>query len=265
MPVPSLDPSFHVYPTEDVLKARIMRARLDKLERAAIYAMVPFVRDHRVALALSFGKDSMTCLHLAHVAGVLSRIVIVMWNASGIDNPDTLAMRDYVVERYGLRNYVETTPDEETLRRTTAKVDRSAKHPTEDFVYECIEQPRWRMMDAHNINGTIMGLRAGESTGRRINFRVRGNNYWNKREKAQILTPLAKWRTEDVFVYCASRGVPLHPSYHQLPQLGFDRMHVRVSSPVNMCMWGCEEALAYKRLHPSAYQRLLEYVPSIRP
>jgi len=97
--------NFHAYPMDDVLGARVNRSRLDRVERITMGKILRFVDadDRRVSLALSFGKDSMTCLHLAWKSGALKRMALVMFNHSGLETPDTEAMRDYVVDRYGIR------------------------------------------------------------------------------------------------------------------------------------------------------------------
>lgn len=257
------DERFHAYPLKDQIGAHRLRRRLDGLELDATERIAAFVARRCTMLALSFGKDSMVCLHLAQAAGVLDQLPVVMYNGSGMDTPDTVAMRRYVVARYGLRNFVKTQPDQETLERTLRSVDIGARHPTRDFVYECLERPRWRVMDEHEIDGVILGMRAAESRNRAIVVATKGPEYWSRREKAETLLPLANWRTEDVFCYAMSRDVPLHPVYKRMPEMGFDRDRVRLSSPVNLVGAGYGQIEALRRLYPDTYRRYIALVPEV--
>jgi len=262
----NIDDRFHAYPMTDRLALCLSprRERLAHLEAMAMERLRSFIATHRTSLALSFGKDSMTLLHLLYRANLLERLVMVMWNACGMDTPDTLAMRDYVVERYSLGDlYVETVPDEETLERTLHMVDVSAHHPTRDFVYECLEQPRWRALDEREVDGVILGVRGDESKGRAMHVAMRGPEYWSRREKADILMPIARWATEDVFRYAAWRDVPLHPIYHRAPALGFPRKYVRLASPVDLTAGTRGGITLLKRLYPDTYRRYVSLAPDV--
>lgn len=254
---------FHHYPLQDRYPPQAALGRLARLEEEAVAACRNFIGRRTTSLALSFGKDSMTVLHLLRVAGAVDRLAMVMWNSSGMDTPDTLAMRDYVVKRYALGNYVETAPDRETLEWTLSMVDVGAVHPTRDFVYECLERPRWRAMDEHGIDGVILGLRADESKGRAMHVAQRGPEYWNRREKADILMPIARWRTEDVFRYAAWRRVPLHPIYARAPALGFDRDRVRLASPADLTGASSGGLALLKRLYPETYRSYIVLAPDV--
>lgn len=142
---------FHHYERHEILYGRFRRKRLAGLESQAAEALAHFVAGHRASLALSFGKDSMTLLHIAHKRGLLDAITLVLYCHSGIETPDTLAMRDYVVERYGVRQFVQTEPPLELVRATLAKADLAARKPVADFVHHCLERPRWAAMDAHDM------------------------------------------------------------------------------------------------------------------
>lgn len=258
---------FHHYPMEERIGARMRASRLDRLARQSGDQLRVYLAGRKVVLALSYGKDSMVCLDLIHRSGLLSELSLVMWNRTGFEPEETLAFRDHVRDQYGLGGvvaYEETVPEQETLERTLSGVDPSAKHPTSDFVYECLEQPRWRMMDAYEISGTIMGLRQDESRARRMSIAQRGTQYWNRREKAEICLPVARWTTRDIFEYAASREVPLHPIYHRAPPLGFPRDRVRLSSPVDIGMRDHGQLVMLRRLYPETWAAYAQLVPAIR-
>ncbi len=258
---------WHEYPLEDAVGARSRASRLSRLEAAACAMLEGFVESRSACLALSYGKDSMVVLHLLHESGLLPKMAAVMWNRSGMEPRETMEFSAYVQQEYALGSvcaYDETHPDDDTLKRTLSLIDPSAKHPTAEFVYEVLEQPRWRVMDRFGIDGTIMGLRQDESRARRMNIACRGTRYWNKREKSEVCLPIARWSTRDVFEYVASRKVPLHPIYHRLPALGFDRDRVRLSSPVDIGMRNHGQLVALRRLYPETWAAYARLVPSIR-
>lgn len=258
---------FHRYPEEDLVGAKVHRRRLDRLERQSVEQLAAFVERRRCALALSYGKDSMVCLDLLHRHGLIDQVKLVMWNAIGIEPDETRAFRDHVLACYPFSAetaYVETYPDEITLDLTLQAVDMDARHPTAAFVLECLEKPRWRTMDEHEIDGTILGLRQDESRGRRMNIARQGTEYWNQREIAEICLPVARWTTRDIYEYTASRGVPLHPIYHRLPALGFDRDRVRLSSSVDVSQRSRGQHVALRRLYPETFAAIARRIPAIR-
>lgn len=255
---------FHSYLPEEVLGARLHRAVLErKAERAAIM-MRDFCAEHTVSLALSFGKDSMTLLHIVSRFGLLGSFAMVLWNNSGVETDDTIALRDYVLEKYNLGPlFVETCPDEDTLRDSLASADFNAAHPVRDFVYRCLELPRWAAMDSRQVDGTVFGLRADESHGRKISARCRGQWYHNKREQADMLTPLSWWSTADVLEYAALEHIPLHPVYTQKMRYGFERAAIRHNTPVDVSFFRSGDLLYLKREHPSAYAKIRDLIPGI--
>lgn len=215
------------------------------------------IKNHNVSLALSFGKDSMTMLHICHKYKLLDKIKIVMWNNSGMEYPDALEMRDYVVERYNLKNFVETSPEDpySYFRGKDVLDDNVMK----TFVFECIEQPRWRMMDKYNINCTLLGLRNQESRGRRINYCLNGDTYYNKREEAKIILPLAKWKAEEIFTYAAHENIPLHPHYSICDEKGLQKEQARVNMFCDLNDHQRGRISKLKTLYPDHYNNLVRF------
>lgn len=257
-----MEHDFHAYPIEDVLGARTNRRRLLALEEKCANDLRDWMQGKCVALALSFGKDSMTILHILYKYGLLDDCKIVMWNTT-LETKDTLALADYVAGMYPA-NYVRTVPSEEELRDSLAKVEWDAKAPMGEMVYECIEKKRWAEMDKHGINATILGLRKTESKGRAMHGAVRGQSYWNKREKAQILQPIMNWKTSEVFQYAALEDIPLHPVYDILPKHGQDRMRVRLNTPLSLTYRAKGQLVMLRKVYPLFFARFAELCPAIR-
>lgn len=253
---------FYQHDLADKLYARSNAKRLQRLESMSIAILSEFVQTYQTALALSFGKDSMTIAQILKNADILTILPLVMYNHSGVETEDTEAMRDHVCETWQLQNFQETRPDDEVLRKTVAQFDFSATHYGRDFVYECLEKPRWRMMDKFNITGCLLGLRKAESNARSINFAMRGENYYAKREKNQILTPIVNWTTQDVYGYLAYHDTPIHPVYAKLAKLGLPRDRLRHNTPLSLAFVQNGEISLLKRLYPKTFRAFCELYPS---
>ncbi|MCG8640914.1 MAG: phosphoadenosine phosphosulfate reductase family protein [Desulfobacterales bacterium] len=200
---------------------------VNTLEWKSFWLIKQEIKNQRVSMALSFGKDSMTMLHICHKYDLLKDIDLVMWNNSGMEYPDALEFRDYVLSRYDIPNYQETCPEDPFSY--FRGVDILDKEKRNDFVFDCLEKPRWEMMDQYDINCTLLGLRNEEARGRRINYCIRGNSYWNEREKAKIITPISLWKATDVFTYAAYENIPIHPHYGICERAGLPREEARVN------------------------------------
>lgn len=253
---------FHHYLGDEQIGAKLHAQALEKKEECAARMMAEFVEGQSVCLSLSFGKDSMTLLHIAAKHGLLGKLAMVMWNNPGIETKDTYAFRDYVVSQYDLSAvFVETCPSAQTLAETLQKSDLSAPHPMREYVYHCLEKPRWEAMDERGINGTIIGLRADESRGRKISARMRGQSYYNKRELAEMLTPLSWWNTGDIFEYAAKERIPLHPVYAKALKYGVQRHLVRLSTPFDLAFLQTGNFVWLKREYPEVYSQVRELLP----
>jgi phosphoadenosine phosphosulfate reductase len=160
---------------------------------AAVDVIRRFALDGPCYAAVSWGKDSTVLSHLAVACGV--RLGWARW--PGVDNPDSERVRDVsgwpVVEAWG------------------AADDR--------------EDGRGGFAALAAVCGTdrvITGLRADESTSRRLSAWVHGH------VTAQTCRPLLFWSTADVFAYLASHRLPVHPAYAMLGDGRWDRARLRV-------------------------------------
>lgn len=220
-------------------------------------------KNKNVALALSFGKDSMVLLHLLSVMGAINKIKLIMFNRSGFDAKETLALRDYVIFKYNINNYRETC-----VKNSFKYLKFNESKKTcyfSDFVYNVLEKPRWNLMDKYEIDSTLIGLRNQESKGRKINFAMRGFEYYNKREKANILQPLARWTTEDIFRYSFSEKIPIHPVYNRSKKMGFNFTMERVNMLIdNDNAYLGDRISKMKILYPNDYNDIVEKIEFFR-
>jgi 3'-phosphoadenosine 5'-phosphosulfate sulfotransferase (PAPS reductase)/FAD synthetase len=224
-----------------------------------------FLEKNDAMLSLSFGKDSMTILHILFKYNLLNKLKIIMFNNSGFESNDLLRLRDYVLKKYNINNYEETFIDNyKEFFKKDLKENIQKKHMSVNFVYNVLERPRWKIMDKYNINGTILGLRKEESKIRRINYYRKGIEYYNKRELSNILQPIVNWSTLDIFSYLYSENVPIHPVYFKAKQLKLDFKKIRVNtlSDINCYQYG--RIQINKLLYPEEYDIILREFPEIR-
>lgn len=251
------------YAQEDRLTAKLLKKQLARKEERAMELVSGFAKKHITCLGLSLGKDSMTVLHLAHKSGVLKNIELVLFSGSLVETEDTLLMIKAVEQHYCIR-IIQTHPTAEELASALQLVDMTSNHPNIEFVYECLERPRWKKMDEFGIDGTLLGLRAAESRGRKINFRMRGFAYYNQRERVDIGQPIADWSTQEVFAYAAAEGIPLHPIYGKFAAFGIDRFQVRQNSIFDIKETSKRDYVLYKRVYPQAFEQAASYLPLMR-
>jgi len=78
--------------------------------------------------------------------------------------------------------------------------------------------------------------------------------------------PLAAWRNEDVWAYTIDRGLPVHPHYERMCNLGVDEHRLRIGGiPSLFCseMPAEEAVLLMKRLYPAAIAEFLHDNPQV--
>jgi len=254
----------HDYFQEDIFNAKRLKNKLQLLEEEAAICLNSFCSSFKTSLALSFGKDSMTILHILKKFNIPAQII--MFNHSGIETPDTEELIAYTLKYYNIDNFVMTKPDKDILDFALQKIDVNAKHPVRDFVYFCLEKPRWTAMDEHKINGCILGLRAEESIGRRKNFMFRGKEYYNKRELNQILTPVANWRTDEVYAYAALEHIPFHPIYKKIAKYK-GKKFARHNTPIDISFLHDGHLTFLKKEYPETfikYKKICSFVDAYR-
>lgn len=109
-----------------------------------------------------------------------------------------------------------------------------------------------------------LGLRAGESHGRAMNFYQRGSLYQRKDGK-YVCTPLAAWQGIDVFAYMVMVGIPFLPVYQCIAF-----MHADEPWRVRKSWWvpgasGRYGGVAWLRhYYPSLFRQLCRWIPQER-
>lgn len=147
----------------------------------------------------SWGKDSVVLLHAVHQAGACVPAVWVRLRDR--DNPDCLGVRDAF------------------LRKSPVK------YFEREFIYEeCGHDEHWHAIAREFGNRRLTGLRIDESGVRKMSVLHLGI------DTGVSCRPLAKWKSEDVFAWCAINDLPLHPAYAMLGGGRWPREHLRTHS-----------------------------------
>lgn len=124
----------------------------------------------------------------------------------------------------------------------------------------------YRMVEeASNLYGlTFLGLRAGESRGRAMNYATRGSLY-RRMDGRWTCSPIASWEGVDVYAYLLSRGIELLPLYRCIAFMHRDEpWRVRKSWWVPGSSARLGGAAWLRRYYPSLFDRLASWIPASR-
>jgi phosphoadenosine phosphosulfate reductase len=156
-----------------------------------------------VAVVSSFGAESAVLLHL------VSRIdpnVPVLFLETGKHFPETLAYRDLLVERLGLTNLVNLTPDAAEL----AKKDESGLRWSYDPDGCCdIRKVKPLAKALAGYDATITGRKAFQAA-TRANLPRFEIDKTDAQGRLKV-NPLIDWSAEDLAAYIAEHDLPPHP------------------------------------------------------
>jgi len=188
------------------------------------------VEDGRViGVSCSTGKDSIVVLDLV-------RQVYPDAPAAFFDSgTETEYPENYTLAKH---YELEILPTQETMADLCRHIGALGHEPEEpgaevSFGGYMVIEPALRFMDMHGLDTNALGLRAGESYGRRMNFRTRGKYYeiasWSEDSRTFMLCPIADWSDNDVWAYIASRKLRYNPVYDRMADAGFERRDWRVS------------------------------------
>jgi len=167
----------------------VRTARVDE----AVAAIRSFGGDY---VGCSWGKDSVTLLHILELSGC--RLPVVWVRMRGRDNPDCESVRDAALARWPI-DYHERV-----------------------FRYEdCPRDEHWRSVDTEFGERRITGLRMDESLTRRMSVLHLGI------ATRRSCRPLAMWDGSDIYSWCHHHGLPLHPAYAMLGGGRWDRRYLR--------------------------------------
>lgn len=164
------------------------------------------IRDNLVgdlAVVSSFGAESAVLLH---VIAQIDPSIPVLFLETGKHFPETLAYRDTLVEKLGLTNLVNLTPDEEEL----AAKDESGLRWNYDPDGCCeIRKVKPLAKALANYDASFTGRKAFQAETRANLPRFELDN--SDAQGRLKINPLIDWSAEDLEAYFEEHDLPRHP------------------------------------------------------
>jgi phosphoadenosine phosphosulfate reductase len=178
----------------------VLNARFGGLDaRALIERAVHEIFAGRIALVSSFGAESSVLLHL--VAEVDRDVPVIFIDTLRLF-PETLAYRDALVERLGLRDVRTVTPDDGALRAA----DPYKALWMKDADLCC------RIRKTEPLARALVGFDAWFTGRKRFQAATRAAIEAFEQDGARVkVNPLASWSSADLKVHMAKHGLPPHP------------------------------------------------------
>lgn len=199
------------FTTEDAaqLNARYADASTDKLLRAVL---LEGVAGH-VGMVSSFGAESAVLLHLA---AQVDPAVPVMFLETGKHFPETLAYRDELADRLGLKNLINLYPDLGELETRDETGLRWSYDP--DGCCE-IRKVKPLAKALSGFDASLTGRKAFQST-TRANLPRFELDVSDAQGRLKI-NPLIDWDAERIQAYFEAHELPRHPLVEQgYPSIG---------------------------------------------
>lgn len=217
------------------------------------------VRIGKVGVSVSGGKDSLVLLDLAR--RVIPDIPAAFYD-SGCEYPSTYE----VIEHYGVETI---TPQRNLLEMLRYGGYWGYEKPTDpdaefDFFSFLVGEPSQRFIALHDLAVVGIGLREQESAGRRMSGRRNGELYQLK-SGIWHLCPLAKWTSNDVWGYIASRKLRYNTAYDRMAEVGIPRESWRICALLGMKGANTQGRFAFLRqMYPDLFRCLAAEFPKIR-
>ena len=182
---------------------------------------------NKIAVACSFGKDSIVVLHMALK---YNPDIKVVFHNTGVEFPETIHYKKKIAEEWNL-NLIETKPIKSFWQCVKEyglpQVRASGKGSNVPMccIY-CKEKPAEKAYKEHGIIACITGLMAEESHQRRLlaarydnnndeynNIKFCGQRYYARSQNLWKFHPIIYWKEKDVFDYIEKHQIPLNPVY----------------------------------------------------
>lgn len=197
-----------------------------KREEQALEILRPHLAETPGYVAWSGGRDSTAAMALALS---LDPSIPVVWFHSGLEYPETEDYISDITTRLSINlHIIHSDPDALTLLKQTGVWDHSAAYvaPSDNIHEALVTGPSQR---AHEMfgPGEVLGLRAGESRGRRL-LLTRDNGRYVRTSGARVICPIWRWSPEEVSGFLYRQDIPENPVYEKLARLGAPHLAQRV-------------------------------------
>lgn len=222
-------------------------------------------------VAWSGGKDSTATVMLAR--RVDPDIPVVFFN-SGFEFPETLTYIQETVKKYNLNFHeVETVPSALDFLISTRLWEHEslASHEGEPQMRQSsmhrilIDAPSEKAHDRFGA-GEMLGLRAGESAGRRIQLAKTKGEYVKKLSGGRTVSvccPVWDWSDEHVRSFLHEDGIVENPIYEKLSHLGVPASQQRAGLILDGNGLEFGRAAWLKQGWPALWETLLECLPML--
>ena len=166
-----------------------------------------------VAIVSSFGAESAVLLHLV---GSVAPDTPVLFLETGKHFPETLAYRDALVERLGLTNLVNLTPDPARLAERDENSLRWSYDPDGCCELRKVEPLAHALAD---YDASFTGRKAFQSSTRAQLPRFELDT--SDAQGRLKINPLIDWSQDDIDAYFEAHDLPRHPLVEQgYPSIG---------------------------------------------
>lgn len=211
----------------DTMKSMSYEEKID-YTRTIVKDAVNTFKD-KIAVACSFGKDSVLVLYFA--LQVDPNIKVVFSN-TGVEYKETYQFRDFLVKEWNL-NYFETQPiksywdcvkeygypkkrsDYRRRKRGKGKGEK-AKSGSPQCCYFLKERPTALWYSENSIEAILLGITWDESYQRRYLIIRYGDSYETKKNQSTAkhkVYPIAFWREDEVWRYIRENNIPYNKIY----------------------------------------------------
>lgn len=206
----------------DTMKSMTYEEKIE-YTRTIVKDAVDTFKDN-IAVACSFGKDSVLVLHFALQAN--PKIKVVFAN-TGVEYKETYQFRDFLVKEWNL-NYHETQPIKSfwecvkeygyPKKRSDYRRRKGKKNMTgsPQCCYFLKERPTALWYTENNIEAIFLGITWDESYQRRYLIIRYGDSYKTKKNQSSAknkIHPIAFWKTDEVWRYIRENNIPYNKIY----------------------------------------------------
>lgn len=237
---------------------------------------------HDGFVSWSGGKDSTVVVDMARQ--VDPNVPVVFFD-SGLQFPETLQYLEDCAHAWRLNfSVIPAEPDLLTVMIALGGFDHQA--PDRRLGVELSElMITGPATEAHRRHGpgSLWGVRAAESFGRRMLYRQRLADETSKQKRQQAgdvrsaaggivrrkdgtitYGPIWDWQTHDVFEYLAGRGIEPNPLYAKLAALGMPSGQIRVDSIIDASKLSNGHIAWLQKGWPSVFDQLANALPRLR-
>ena len=223
-------------------------------------------------VAVSWGKDSLTVLHLVkRVANKLKINFQVLWNNTGVHYPNVYDIKKQLEKEWNL-DIVETRAKktfwdivEEYGYPGVGGSDRSDK-ANSACCYHIKKKPTKKAIKNYEWDLYFDGLTARESDRRYMNIREYGVSHHHKDFDLQKVHPIAHWSVDDVWDYIEKHDIP-YPDVYDNEVEGYTKRGYteqvcghEVDRAIRNGCWCCTLAL---KSCPGKMKQLRTYYPEL--